>query len=213
MTMDNDARGGAYATDRRRVDSERTPPRRRDLRVERTREAIEGAFRAMVCEMPADAITVKELTQRARIHRKTFYLHHASIEALFEEMIERLAGHYFDDIDAISPSMPTEEVNRVFFEHVARQDEFYERLVTAPGYRELAAKLFSITLRHNRERHNPYAHLPEAEQAIVNTFLVSATLDMYRQWAADGRRVGLERMIELSSQLLAHGANSVRVDG
>lgn len=183
-----------------------------DLRVVRTREAIEAAFREMVCEMPAHAITVKELTQRARIHRKTFYLHYSSIEALFEDMIGALAQGYFDDIDAIDPSMPTEEVNRVFFEHVAKQDEFYERLVTAPGYRELSARLFAITLQHNRERHNPYAHLGDDEQRIVNTFLVSATLDMYRQWVADGRRIPLEELIELSSQLLTHGASAVRRD-
>ncbi len=183
-----------------------------DLRVRRTRAAIEAAFREMVCEMPAGAITVKGLTDRAQIHRKTFYLHYSSIEALFEDMLQTLAQRYFDEIDAISDSMPIDEINRVFFRRVARQDRFYERLMTAPEYRDFANRLFTISLQYNRERHNPYAHLGADEQNIVNTFLVSGTLDMYRQWIADGRRIPLEDMIELSSRLLESGAGSLRSD-
>ncbi len=46
-----------------------------DLRVQKTTEAIKETYCEMVLEMDADRITVKELTDRARIHRKTFYLH------------------------------------------------------------------------------------------------------------------------------------------
>lgn len=71
-----------------------------DLRVVKTRETIREAFRGMVCEMPAEKITVKGIADRARIHRKTFYLHYTSIEALYEDMLAPLrppaasgAGH------------------------------------------------------------------------------------------------------------------------
>lgn len=205
--MTSSATTGAYATPRARVDS-----RRGDLRVQRTLEAIETAFRAMVCEMPAREITVKALTERARIHRKTFYLHYGSIEALFEDMIQTLAQRYFDEIDAISDSMPTEEVNRVFFRRVAAQDLFCERLVTAPDYRDFSARVFAIALQHNRERHNPYAHLGPDEQNVVNTFLASATLDIYRQWIADGKRMAVDDLIALTSALLSCGTSAVRSD-
>ena len=42
-----------------------------DLRVVKTRAAIKGAIKQMICEMPLSEITVKELTERAMIHRKT----------------------------------------------------------------------------------------------------------------------------------------------
>ena len=47
-----------------------------DLRVRKTKEAIRTAFQGMICEMDYDQITVKELTARAQINRKTFYLHY-----------------------------------------------------------------------------------------------------------------------------------------
>lgn len=217
--MTSSGRPGAYATPGADVDSNvsdkessASPGKHIDLRVQRTRESIDTAFREMVCEMPANQITVTALTKRARIHRKTFYLHYSSIEALFEEALVTLAQQYFEEIDAIDESMSVEDINRVFFRHAVQKGQFYERLLNAPDYRAFASRLFSLTLQHNRQRTNPYAHLPAAEQNIVNTFLVSATLEMYRQWIADGREIPLRRMIELSSMLLSDGASAVRRD-
>ena len=159
--------------------------------------------------MDASKITIKELTERARIHRKTFYLHYTSIEALFEDMLQEAANIYFAEIDQISPTMPMVEVNRVFFAFLSKQDLFTERLICAESYRSFCNKLFTSALRHNRNRFNPYAHLTEAEQNIVNTFTSQSSLDMYRQWVADGKKIPLERLIELTGMLLSSGTESI----
>ncbi len=183
--------------------------RQMDLRVQKTREAIKNTFKEMVCEMDAPKITVKELTERARIHRKTFYLHYTSIEALFEDMLQEAANKYFSEIDQVPPPMPMTEVNRAFFTYLSKQDTFTERLICSESYRTFCNKLFTAALKHNRNRYNPYAHLPEAEQNIVNTFTSQSSLDMYRQWVADEKKVPLERLIELTGMLLSSGTESV----
>ncbi len=180
-----------------------------DLRVQKTREAIKNAFKEMVCEMDAHRITVKELTERARIHRKTFYLHYTSIEALFSDMLQEAANAYFTEIDQVPLSMPMTEVNRAFFTYLSKQDAFTERLICAESYRDFCNKLFTTTLKHNRNRFNPYAYLPEEEQNIVNNFTAESSLDMYRRWVADGKKVPLERLIELTGMLLNYGTDSV----
>lgn len=55
-----------------------------DLRVKKTRAAIKNAFKEMIMEMSPSEIQVKELAERAQIHRKTFYLHYTCIEALLK---------------------------------------------------------------------------------------------------------------------------------
>lgn len=180
-----------------------------DPRVQKTREAIREAFRQMVCEMPAEKITVKELAERARIHRKTFYLHYTCIEALFEDMIRELIEDYSAQIAKIDPKMPMEEVNRVFFEYSCAQDEFYERLVCEPSYRPFCNAMFAKNMRDNRARHNPYAKLSPAQQSIVNNFVTTSSLDMYRQWVADGKQLGVDELIDLSTKLLCTGVNSL----
>lgn len=183
--------------------------RQMDLRVQKTREAIKNTFKEMVCEMDAPKITVKELTERARIHRKTFYLHYTSIEALFEDMLQEAGNKYFAEIDQVPLPMPMTEVNRVFFTYLSKQDAFTERLICTESYRDFSNKLFKTALKHNRTRYNPYAHLSEAEQNIVNTFTAESSLDMYRQWVVDGKKVPLDRLIELTGMLLSSGTKSV----
>lgn len=190
-------------------ESEMEQIRHMDRRVRKTREAIKKAFQEMVCEMDASEITVKELAERARIHRKTFYLHYTSLEALFEDMLQDAANRYFAEIDKVPLPMPMQEVNRVFFSYLASQDQYNERLICAPGYRFFCNRLFSAALKHNRDRYNPYADLTQEKQNIVNTFATTSSLEMYRQWVADGKKIPLEELIELSGKLLTFGVSSV----
>lgn len=52
------------------------PEKKVDLRVQRTKENIRRGFEEMICEMDYEEMSIKELTQRAKINRKTFYLHY-----------------------------------------------------------------------------------------------------------------------------------------
>lgn len=183
--------------------------RSNDLRVLKTREALKNAFHDMVCEMNAEDITVKELTERARVHRKTFYLHYTCIEALFEDMLKEASESYFKEIDKIPIPMPMTEVNKVFFSFLAKQDKFMERLICAPSYRNFCNKMFTTALNHNRSRYNPYAHLSKEKQNIVNNFLATSSLDFYRQWVADGKKIPIEELMELSGKLITNGVSSI----
>ena len=62
-----------------------------DLRIRRTKESIRKAFNEMICEMDYEQISIKELTGRANINRKTFYLHYDSLDDLLRELQNELA--------------------------------------------------------------------------------------------------------------------------
>lgn len=184
--------------------------RKLDLRIIKTRSAIKQALRDMVVEMDINEITIKELSLRANINRKTFYLHYTCIEALFEDLLLDIANDYFSQIDVLPIPMSMEEVNRVFFTHLAGQDKFTEKIITAPSYSTFCNKLFSMNLKHNRERHNPYAHFSLEQQNIINTFLVTSSLEMYKQWIKDNKSIPLEDIIQLSGTLLSYGVESIK---
>ena len=183
--------------------------RKQDLRVIKTREAIYSAFKEMVCEMDADKITIRELTNRARIHYKTFYLHYTCIEALFENAIGQLVQSYFAEIDALPANAPFSETNRVFFEFMAAQEPYMLKMISAPSYREFSDKGFMAILNHNRSRHNPYEKFSKEEQNIINVYLCSTSMNIFRQWETDGRKIPLDSLIKLSGQLLSDGINAL----
>lgn len=183
--------------------------RKTDLRVVKTREAIRKAFRDMICEMDADKITVKELTERARIHRKTFYLHYTCIEALFENMFKEAAEHYFQEIDKLPLPFTIVDLNKVFFASLAKQDLFMERIICSQSYRSFCNKMFATAIQHNRKRYNPYAHLSVEKQNIINYFLATSSLEFYRQWVASGKAMPLDELMELTGNLLNSGVSSI----
>ena len=74
---------------------------------------------------------------------------------------------------------------------------------------ELAHRMNAANLRHNRKRFNPFAYLPATEQAMVNNFMVSSSVGLYRHWVATGTAMYLPRLLELSGQLLEHGVAAV----
>ena len=183
--------------------------RKTDLCIQKTKNAIKETFKEMICEMDASEITIKELTERAMIHRKTFYLHYTCIEALYEDMFSELSEKYFKAIDQYPPDMPFTDVNRVFFTFMAEQEPYMEKIVCSASYREFADKFFMAMLQHNRSRHNPYAAFTPEEQNIINTFLGVSSINLYRQWVADNKKIPLEDLIDLSGKLFTTGISSV----
>ena len=65
-----------------------------DLRVRKTKEAIRRTFEDMICEMDYEQITVRELTDRAMINRKTFYLHYETLDNLLEELQQEIVDSF-----------------------------------------------------------------------------------------------------------------------
>ena len=59
---------------------------KQDLRVVRTKEAIRSAFKALVCELPYEKVTVKAIADRANINRNTFYLHYETTDDVLREI-------------------------------------------------------------------------------------------------------------------------------
>ena len=183
--------------------------RRQDLRVVKTGEAIKNAFKAMICEMPADIITVKELAERARIHRKTFYLHYNSIEALYEEMLKIIAEGYYEEMDRLSIPYSFKEVNRVFFTYFPAQEKNVERLMCDESYGSIINRLFAETLRHNLDRYNPYAVFNEPTRNLINVYFVTASLEMYRQWVRDGKKLPVDELVEITGSLMDEGISGL----
>ena len=52
-----------------------------------------------------------------------------------------------------------------------------------------------------------FRQLNQDEQNLLCSFLRHAGVELYRQWGKDGKRIPLEKVIALSSELLCRGVN------
>jgi len=102
------------------------PPR--DRRILRTRRAIALALIDLVAEKRYDAITIRELLDRADIGRSTFYAHYRGKDDLlltsFRRMLESLDACLDNDPPGSSRVAPVEEL----FRHVGEVRSFHRAL-------------------------------------------------------------------------------------
>jgi AcrR family transcriptional regulator len=109
-----------------------------DRRVERTREAIQAAFRDMVLTLGFDAITPTSLAQRANIGRSTFYEHFANVDEVLAfgigRMLEPLVA------SAMRPQMIPETV--AILEHFWENRRIAKPMLTGGG-NTVVARLFA----------------------------------------------------------------------
>ena len=183
--------------------------KKEDLRVKKTKEAIRSAFQAMICEMDYDQITIKELTQRAQINRKTFYLHYAGLDELLEELQEETVEHFISRKVSYNNMQDIRDLIRVFFEHAAGMPLFHERLMCSGSYRPVWEKINRRIMDYRKQTNRGVFGLNEYEENLVFAYYGANSTLLYRQWVTDGKQLSLEELIDMATKLICQGMSSV----
>lgn len=178
-----------------------------DLRVQRTKEAIRKTFEEMICEMDYEQITIKELTERARINRKTFYLHYNSIDDLLRELQNEMARNFIQRTEGLERPRDMDKITREFFLCSEELGKLGERITCSGSYKYISRRITNeiMTTTWGTDKQNPYI------QNIIMAFVAQGTLEIYKQWVADGRKIPLEDIIALTTQLICHGVNDLKL--
>lgn len=121
-----------------------------DRRVKKTKKALHNALAEILSEKEIHCISIRELTDKADIHRATFYVHYKDIYDLYEqientviaelsEIIKHDPLHSYDDIikslityfydnSTITHMLLTKNAKHSFYERVNQflEDKYYE---------------------------------------------------------------------------------------
>ena len=184
-----------------------------DLRVVRTRKLIRDAFMDMVGEVGVARITVKDLTERAGINRKTFYLHYQSVEDLANEIVQ-------DEADRIVRTCLDSLENSDDGENVV---DLFKRLSLG-----LAPDLKSMKLIAS---HTPYELvLKKLESSLTASLIEQDTLGLkklgpyldfcvayfsaglvavIRRWILDESEIPLEDIAQVTHSLVHSGLDGI----
>lgn len=185
--------------------------KRLDPRAVRTRAAIKDSFKELIDEREARSITVADITRRAGLSRKTFYLHYETIEALYEDMLRDLLEREANTYDETVLVGDMRSTNRAFFNRWAQAEPWEERLLCDPSYASVCDELMVRSYRRNvAASGEPYARYDLGTQELICDFLVSNSLRFYRRWVASGKSMPLERVIEVTGELMERGVSAFR---
>lgn len=182
------------------------PNSQKDLRVRRTLGSIRQAFEQLMLEKEYEKITVTELAERAMINKKTFYAYYNDLDELLmeiqdelsQEFAERTKDYTYRDIDKLT---------REFFLFSEEKGEFYERITCSDSIiRNRMIRNVTKTVDRGYSQLKKYT---EAEKKLIQTFSNSTTLSIYKQWIEDGKKVPVEKVIEITTDLLKNGLSVI----
>jgi AcrR family transcriptional regulator len=158
--------------------------------------------------MPYEKITVKAITEGARINRNTFYLHYNCVDDVLAEIQEKHSGEYSAIVSGFDHLKDTGKLVRSFFEYMEAQDDFFKRVTCDSRFDYIRERMQNRVTKQAAES-RPLKGLDQSVRNILLTFNNCIVL-LYRQWVADGRKIPMEEMIELTTTLLENGMKGFR---
>lgn len=178
-------------------------------RWERTHAALRQAYISLIDDQKSAHVTVSALTQYAHVHRKTFYLHFESIEEIHDEIVDEIGAQFGRAVAELEKPFDYYDLSRLMFEYYSSTQQM-EHIFSRPYFRQLADDIITRTKEHSRGIYNPYRNFSLAEQSLTNTFTVYSSVNVWRRWVLDGKKIPAERAIQLLGDLLEHGIEDLR---
>ena len=163
-----------------------------DLRLRRTQKLLWEALMAELSERPFEEITVKDICERAMVHRTTFYKHYEDKYALLERGMRQM----YDVLVAEAPHAPPSAFSIDdpppyfvrLFEHVAEHRHFYTLMLCGEGnggFQKLVKEYIAeVVEAKSHEAHTVTTAIeqPSNSRTMEVQFLAGGVLSLLAWW-------------------------------
>ena len=154
-----------------------------DLRFVKNREALQRAYIDLVKQKGSAFITVKELTERARVNRMTFYSHYDEVGDILAEYVDEMTKAILDSragqgdagfaaLFETATDLMRQEID--FFRLVARSNGFEQ---FRNSFRTAFRRIFEEELRRT-------SGLDDVRLAVAADMVASGVTYAYLDWLA-----------------------------
>lgn len=176
-----------------------------DLRIEKTRNLIIETFKTLLCEKDYEDITIKELTEKAKINKSTFYRHYSSLDKLMDTLQDEIVYEFMKRIADYKVPEQLEEINKEFFLFSEENDKIYEKMIFNKNYEYLKQKTINNFMNKVWKSSEFFKKLSAGKKNIFLTYIQTTGLEIYKQWVLDNKKIPLEEIIELSNRIIRDG--------
>ena len=182
---------------------------KQDLRFIKNENLIRETFRKMICEMDYSKISIKELTQRAQINRKTFYLHYSSLDHLLAVLQLEIMDPAVQMIAETSFPEDIEIIIRRSFKIMASLDNVDKIVLSTKGDFPEKKSPSDLIREQLFKKYDPIAKYGPFESSLIITYFSVCLGVIFRQWETNGQQIPMEDMIPLTTSLILHGMEGV----
>lgn len=151
-----------------------------DRRVLKSRQAIQTTFLQMLAKDGFDEITVRNITEKANIGRKTFYLHYMDKYDLLDRIVDDHIAQ-LREICEQKKDLGMTEGAILWFTYFEQHKSFFAALFKSKGASSFREKLLSFTMGEINKKINEDSH-PIIDKRIFLKFLGTATMGVLESY-------------------------------
>lgn len=186
----------------------KTEEKSMDRRQKRSRKIICDTLLMLMKDKPIEEITIKELTDKADVNRKTFYNNYGSIMDVKRELEDNLVDLFFSLVDAenIEDKIVQADLNPGKFIHhlikVINDDRAKAKMVLSSGEGTIALRHIHATLKPYIYTMSKEHNVSEAELEFSLHFIASGTVSILNAWLRDDIKATPLEMENLLTSLI-----------
>lgn len=163
-----------------------------DRRVQKSRDAIQSSFLALLGEKRLNKITVSEICRMANVGRGTFYLHYLDVYDLYDKIEGELYAGLYRLFEDAFPSTDRENSRKLSEALTGYVEQHKERflLLTRVDNRHSLQRLqavFNEKVQMENQRLNPLGN--QQYETMEAIFVVSGMVGVLEQWLTDGMKI------------------------
>jgi AcrR family transcriptional regulator len=206
MTLDEQAaliRGEGCARRRRELLMQT-----QDRRVKRTQKLLAEALIELTLEKGYEAVTIRDITQRADVAYTTFFRHYHDKDALLHDVLDVVLE---DLVALLQPHMPSDdpaEVGGLLFRYVRDHSEVTRVLLDTHGSRALIQRMVAKGSQRVLKEHQPRSDSPVPAEVAAN-HLVASSIALLQWWLEHDMPYSPERMGVIYRDLIYQPAVAV----
>ena len=178
---------------------------KKDRRVRKTKRAVHTALLQLMTEKKISKISVKELTEKADVNRKTFYNHYSDIYAVLDEMENECIDRIISLLNLQAGDQHIYAPDTVFTRLISElkdNPEFFTLLRRSEAHSYLLPKLID----KEKEIFRQMLNTDQVNEVWMNCFLnyISAgTTSVINDWFLSDRKIPEESLAQFFGTLFS----------
>jgi AcrR family transcriptional regulator len=178
-----------------------------DRRVKRTQNLLAKALIALTLEKGYEAVTIRDITERADVGYATFFRHYRDKDALLLDVLDVVLAEMMGLLP-LSPDADPAAIGTLIFRYVQQQSEVVRVLLSSRGSTTLLQRIIEAGTESVLRQNTPLAGAV-VPMEIAAYHLVASTLALVQWWLEHDMPYPPERMGDIYHHLIARPTSAV----
>jgi len=183
-----------------------------DIRVKKTKRNIRNSFIDLIMKKDISKITVKELSEKAEINRKTFYIYYTSVYDVMEEFENEIIEKLLFILIKYDYFNSSSNINSLFsaLNDIINEDyTFYKRIIYTSSYPFLVNKVKEFFKNTIIKQYGTNIAIDKPVLSLYAEYISSGVIAMYIEWFQEKMPLSLDELSKYATNIFWHGASII----